>query len=185
MKYLASIRNLHIFNIVIIVFQFSLRLQWHCRDCDIYLRAACKMQFSQMTLKYCIVISEICFCSVALQSAAPLLNRTGFGCSSGWSRRKKKNEKKIRQKSWKNSFNAFNLYSFFVYIPFIIISLLARHSHRGYFFFIINIGFTSWLCLRNALDFLRQDPEFNFFCYARRLKTQHWQMANWREWEAI
>lgn len=116
-----------------------------------YLSAqAAELQFSQMTLKYCIVISEICFCSVALQSAAPLLNRTGFGCSSGRS----------KKKSWKNSFNAFNLYSFsFTFHLLLFPSSLAILSAD---FFIINIGFTSWLYSRNALDFSRQDPEFKF-----------------------
>ena len=134
----SSSQSQHFQYCVIIVFQFRLDcLQW--ASPPIFICACCKMQFSQMTLKYCIVISEICFCSVATSKAprTAFVNWTGCDVSD--------EEKKKRRR--KNSFNAFNLHSFFVYIPFIIFPFCLSLSN-------INIGFTSWLCSRNALDIL-------------------------------
>lgn len=127
-------RNRSIFNIVIIVFQFCLLSLWAASSPPIFICAGCKMQFSQMTLKYCIVISEICFCSVALQSSTALRIELVERCF------------RQQKRSWKNSFNAFNLDSF------------SFTFHLYYFpspsilIFNINIEFTSWLCSRNALD---------------------------------
>jgi hypothetical protein len=91
----------------------------------IFISTPCKMQFSQMTLKYCIVISEICFCSVAVQSRAA---RTLI---SNWLMFKQGSKQSKKKRSSKNSFNAFNLNSFFVYIPFII-SLSGLRSLHSY-----------------------------------------------------
>lgn len=100
-----------------------------------------------MTLKYCIVICEICFCSVALK-AAPLKLWLWLFQIGG------------KKRSWKNSFNAFNLDSFFVYIPFIIISLLTVFS---VFSLLILDPHLDCVCPLDALDFFpRQDPEFTF-----------------------
>lgn len=107
---------------------------------DIYLRYP-QMQFSQMTLKYCIVISEICFCSVALQSGSRWIELVGMLRAT-----------RAAKRSRKNSFNAFNLDSFFVYIPFFI-------SLSPGLCFNINIGFSSWLYSRNVLAGWLAGPE--------------------------